>query len=341
MAAILVAIVLVTLTGRGLWANGLFSSVKPGFSGVCKTVTGLPGVSDIEIAGGTAYLAVSSARGPDPRDGIYTLSLSGDAKPVKLSGAPRDFHPRGLGLYRTPNGGLFLMAVNWRAEASTGAAKQRVRFSIDSFEVTDKLVALGTIEGGLLTDPQDLAVVGPNNFYVSNDGANKNPVLGAMQRYGLTAGGNILYFNGMSFTVAADGLAGVRGLLLMPDGTHLVAANLFGRALQSFDRDMFGKLTEGPSVSLGAGPEKITLDRNGEIWAAGHANLARWRSFAADGANRTTSQIFRVSLAGGTAEQVYGDGVGDLIAGASVGASAGKRLLIGSSLDGRLLDCLQ
>ena len=58
-------------------------------------------------------------------------------------------------------------------------------------------------------------------------------------------------------------------------------------------------------------------------------------------AKRAPSQIFRVSLLGGVpqaAEQVYGND-GSELAGASVGLSAGKRLLIGSSLDGKLLDC--
>jgi hypothetical protein len=51
----------------------------------------------------------------------------------------------------------------------------------------------------------------------------------------------------------------------------------------------------------------------------------------------------RVSLLNGVpqaAEQAYGNDGSELV-GASVGLSAGKRLLIGSSLDGRLLDCTQ
>ena len=50
---------------------------------------------------------------------------------------------------------------------------------------------------------------------------------------------------------------------------------------------------------------------------------------------------FRVSLSGGVpqvATQVYGN-AGQEIAGASIAVSAGKRLLIGSSLDDKLLDC--
>ena len=55
------------------------------------------------------------------------------------------------------------------------------------------------------------------------------------------------------------------------------------------------------------------------------------------------SQVLRISLLSGVpqaAEQVYGNN-GSEIAAASVAALAGKELLIGSSLDGKLLSCIQ
>ena len=63
----------------------------------------------------------------------------------------------------------------------------------------------------------------------------------------------------------------------------------------------------------------------------------------ADPHRRAPSQVFRVSVSDGVpqqAEQVYGNDGGE-IAAASVGASAGNRLLIGSNLDSKLLSCTQ
>ena len=338
------AVVAVTaFIGRTLWANGLFSSVPTGFFGTCKVAAQLPGVEDIEIANGVTFFSVASARGPDARDGIYVLSEGGSL--TRLSGAPEDFHPRGIGLYRSPDGtGIFLLAVNRHAQAIGG----RIRFSIDSFEVTNPktspaLVAQGTIEGGLLTDPQDVAAAGPGAFYVSN-GTGESGFVRALVGYGVLPASNILYFNGMSFRVATDGLYDARGLLLTPDGAHLLVASLTSRGLKSFSREPFsGNLTEAGSLTLPVAPEKITLDATGEIWAAGHASLFAWRGFAADAGKRAPSQVFRVSLAGGEpqqAEQVYGND-GSEIAGASVAALAGKQLLIGSSLDNKLLACTE
>ena len=336
--ATLVIVALVSALVRGLWSNGVFSSAKTGFVGSCRVAATVPGVQDMETANGMAFVSVSSARGPAAVDGIYALPLSGGSL-RKLSGAPADFHPRGIGLYRTPDGkGLFLMAVNRRSNG---------RFSIDSFEVTNPatapaLVAQGTIEGGLLINPQDVAVASPGTFYVANGTAGKNPLIHALQTYGIISGGNVLYFNGMSFTEAVDGFYGTRSLVLTPDGTHLIVGGLLSRSLTSFSREPFtGALTEAGTMTLPAGPEKLSVDGQGELWVGGHANLLDWHAFNADPHGRASSQIFRVSLLGGVpqqAEQVYGND-GSEIGGASVAAAAGKQMLIGSSLDGRLLSC--
>jgi len=336
--AALVIVALISALVRGVWVNGLFSSVTPGFSGTCQVIAKLPGVQDMEAAGDSVFLSVGSARGPGAQDGIYAMPPGGGG-PVKLAGAPKDFHPRGIGLYRAP-GRLLLFAVNHRSSG---------RFSIDSFEVKDPgavpaLVAQGTIEGGLLINPQDVAVAGPDQFYVANGTAGKNPLIHGLQTYGIIPGGNVLYFNGSMFTQVADGFYGTRSLLLSPKGDHLIVGGLLSRPLTTFTREPFtGALTEDDTFNLSTGPEKLSIDAQGLMLVAGHANLLEWRAQATDPGKHAASQILRVSLANGvpqTLEQAFG-GNGSELAGASVAVSAGSRLLIGSSLDGRLLSCTQ
>jgi len=341
--AALVIVATISALVRGVWVNGLFSTVKPGFSGTCRVVADVSGVQDMEAAGESLFLSVGSGRGPGPRDGIYAMPLSGGA-PVKLTGAPKDFHPRGIGLYRVPGTEtLLLFAVNHRASG---------RFSIDSFEVKDAdvkdmgshpaLAAQGTIEGGLLINPQDVAVAGPDLFYVANGTAGKNPLIHGLQTYGIIPGGNVLYFNGTFFRQVADGLYGTRSLVLTPKGDHLIVGGLLSRSLTSFSRETFtGALTEADTLTLPAGPEKLGIDSFGQMWVAGHANLLDWRAMTGDPGKRASSQLFRVRLMNGVpqaVEQVYGNS-GTELAGASVGLPAANRLLIGSSLDNRLLDC--
>jgi hypothetical protein len=332
--AIMTVVALVVFVGRALWANGLFSSAPVGFAGSCKTVAAVPGIEDMEAANGKVFVAVASARGPDARDGIYVLK---DGKLIKLAGTPKDFHPRGISLYRAPGGsGVYLFAVN---RHSTG------RFSIDTFEITTgdspALTPQGTIEGGLLTDPQDVAAAGPGTFYVSNNSARSN-LTKQLAGYGLLPASEVLYFNGVTFRSVADGLYGARGLVLSPEGSHLLVASLTTRSIKSFNRDVFsGALNEADSLTLAAAPEKLSLDSYGQIWATGHANLFRWRAFAGDQQARDTSQVFRVSLLNGVPQdssQIYGSR-GSEIAAASVAVSSAQGLLIGSSLDGKLLSC--
>jgi arylesterase/paraoxonase len=335
--AILILVGLVSATGRGLWANGVFSSVTPGFSGQCKVAATLP-VQDIEIANGVAYLSVADAGGPKASDGIYVLPLAGGAA-KKLAGAPKDFHPRGIGLWRTYDGkGLFLFAVNRHGSG---------RFSIDSFEVADaatapRLAPQGMIEGGLLKNPQDVAASGPGTFYVANGTAGKNPVLQPLQHYGVLSAGDILYFNGMSFREVADGLYGTRSLVMTKNGSHVIVGGLLGRSVTSFTREsLTGNLTEDTVKVLNAGPERLALDGQGQLWVAGHANLMSWRAMSTEPGTKASSQVLRVAMTDGVpgdGGQVYGN-AGDQIAGAGAVAVEGNRLLIGSTLDRKLLDC--
>ncbi|RZI93290.1 MAG: hypothetical protein EOP39_31565, partial [Rubrivivax sp.] len=273
------------------------------------------------------------------------MPVAGNAKPRRLEGAPSDFHPRGLSSFRSPDGtGLFLLAVNRR---STG------RFSIETFEVKDpagtpSLVSQGTVSGGQLNDPQDVAAAGPGSFYVTNAASDRDallrPLVQRLVSYGIVPGTEVLYFNGMTFRVAADSIYGARGLLLTPDGSHLLVASLTGRSILSLSREVFsGNLEEADSLTLPFAPEKLTLDSRGELWVAGHANLLAWRGYAADSNKPSPSQAYRISLASGVPQEavrVYGND-GTQIAAASVVASAGNRLLLGSSLGHTLLDCTQ
>ena len=333
--AIMTAVAVVVFVGRALWVNGLVASVPAGFAGSCKTQASVPGIEDMEVAGGKVFVAVASARGPDAQDGIYVLK---DGKLSKLAGTPKDFHPRGISIFHGPGGGLYLFAVNRRSSG---------RFSIDSFEIAQDGAALapqGTIEGGLLTDPQDVAAAGPGAFYVSNNNAKSN-LTRQLAGYGLLPASEVLYFNGMTFKSVADGIYGARGLLLAPDGTHLLVASLTTRSIKSFDRNVFSDaLTEADSLTLAAAPEKLSLDSYGQVSSrpAGHANLFHWRAFAAD----PRGPRYFADLPGQPAERRAAGVQPDLwqrhgseIASASVAVSSAQGLLIGSSLDTKLLDC--
>src|SRR5271168_2507703 len=118
--AISLVVTLAAVAVRTLNATGLFTDVTPGFSGRCTVLRGVAGAGDFEIDRPDNLLFVSAtnrralARGkPDKGDGLYVLSLGNVGQGFrKLSGTPANFHPRGLSLFRMPDGSLTLMAVN-------------------------------------------------------------------------------------------------------------------------------------------------------------------------------------------------------------------------------------
>ncbi len=343
-AGLTIVVMLVVAAGgvtvRAMQANGTFSSVTPGFAGSCKSLP-VAGVGDIEVdaADNVAFFAVLEARNPKgPQDGIYMLNLSGPAKLEKLSGTPADFHPRSLSLWRGPDGVLLLAAVNHRSDD---------KFSVDTFKLTQKdgawtLAPQGTVMGGLLADPQDVVLVAANNFYVSNSVTAKRRPMRMLQANGVLPGGNIVYFNGTVLREVVNGLYGPRGLLATRDGGHLLVSSLTGRSIMALNRESFtGNLSEGESLDLPAGGDQMALDGEGNVWVAGHAKLSPWRAMGRDPSSRAPSQLFKVTMKGSapqSVEQVYAND-GNPLAGAETGAVWGKRLLLGSPLEAKLLDC--
>ena len=201
------------------------------------------------------------------------------------------------------------------------------------------LSATGTIEGGLLINPQDVAAVSPGSFYVANGTASKYAPIHWLQTWGVIPGGNVLYFNGMMFREVADGLYGTRSLVLA--GDMLVVGGLLSRSLTSFTREPFsGTLTEDKVIVLPAGPEKLSTDPFGQVVVAGHANILDWKAMNTDAGKRASSQALRVRLDGEETAPLYGND-GSEISGASVAVAVGRNLLLGSSLEGRLVLCSQ
>ena len=342
---VLVCLCLLALFFASRWINmaGVFTSAAPLSANVCRTLASLPGPGDFQIdpPHNAILVASADARHPGPEDGIYVLKLDDPAAaPVKLAGAPKDFHPVSISLYRLPDGGSeTLVAANRRAK---GRPTIEI-FGLSYDGATPKLISQSAIAGGLLADPDAVFTASPNQFYVTNAHA----ATGSLGRFAedrlLWAHSDLLYFNGMNLQIAVQRLAHPSAVFVTPDGAHLYVAIANERRLIGFSRENFtGNLTEIGSLSLPAIPDKITGDSSGGLIVAGHPDLLKDRAFAADAGKPSPSEIFRVYVNGQGAPQgfetLYAND-GHAIGAASVAAVMGKRLLIGSALDNKLVDC--
>lgn len=340
-----VAIGAAGLVLRALIAGGTFTRVTPGFAGTCRTLSGVVGAEDIEIdpMDRLVFLSVSDRRAsstkPSSTDGIYTLPLDRpDRGFTRLAGVPAAFHPHGISLFRAADGSLTLMAVN---HLSPGHSAVDI-FDVPVADGKATLNEIGDIRSDKLISPNDVAAVGKERFYVTNDHGSRTKLGVTLENYLLLPRADVLYFDGSVFTEAAQGLVFANGIALSPDGAHVYVAETTARRVRTFGRDMFsGRLMPENTLALPSGPDNIDVDERGDLWIAGHPKLFAVVAYASDPSAPSPSQILHARVAGGIPQEaiaVYTD-LGGNIGAASVGAVAKNRLFIGSIFDAKILDC--
>ncbi len=344
--AVSLVVTLIALVVRWLNAGGMFTEVKPGFSGTCTAIAAPPGAGDIAVDAqdGLVFVAASDRRAADKastRDGLYAFAFphpEGGLK--KLAGTPRNFHPRNLSLYRAPGGGLTLMAV----DRPPGGAPAILVFDVAMKNGVASLNERSTVSGGLLVRPEGIAAVGPDRFYVANSTTSSSGLSGLFETYALMPRANVLYFDGNFFRIVAQDLRDARGVFLSSDGNHLYVASKNGRTLYSFARaPISGQLNPEGELSIDAGLDDIDSDGRGGLLVAGTPRPFDEERYRDDPQHRRApSQVFEVSLKNGipaSAEPIYTDKGTELSdAGTAVMAPNGH-MFVGSPLDKKILNC--
>ena len=338
-----IVIVFVFFLVRWSIATGTFNHFSPVSPGVCRVLARIAGPEDFEIDPSHKVIFVSStdrhAARPAAGDGIYLLKWDDPkAPPVKLAGTPPDFHPHGISLYR--NGGEeMLFAVNHHAGGMQSVDSFIVHFDGD----TATLEPQASIAGGLLVSPNDVAAVGPGQFYVTNDHVTTTAIGRFAEDYLIWPHADLVHFNGAFFRIAIQRIAFPNGVYVTPDGTRLYVTSTNERRVIGFSRSPYtGELAEIGSLHIPARLDNISMDPQGELVIAGHPSLARVHDFQKDAAKPSPSVVFKVHLDPVGAPQSYqtvyaNDGAE--IGGSSSAAIQDGRLIIGSVLDNKLLDC--
>ena len=345
-AGVVVAVALLTAAFRVLESHGAFTPLKPGFAGTCLAVGGVVGSEDIVIDAKDKLAFVSAAdrraraKGkPSPRDGLYLYGyLEPGAKPVKLAGTPADFHPRGISLYRAPDGSLTLMAINRRLDGTNSVDI----FTVDVLGGAVSLKEVGSIGSERLISPNDLTAVDQDRFYVLNDHTSKTDFGRWLDDNLVLPRTNILYFDGISFKVAAEGLNFPEGAALSPDGRYLYVPESYARTLLTFERNIFsGQLRQVNALPIASDLDNADVAADGSIWIGSHPDAFAMAAYSKDASKPAPSEVFKVSVHNGvpqSATLVYAN-MGEEIGGSSVGAVSDGHLLIGSPFDNKILNC--
>jgi arylesterase/paraoxonase len=323
-----------------LWDSGAFKSLEPHFAGRCREVAGIVGPEDITIhpRTGVAYISGYDRRAVPREPGrgaIYAYDLEA-ARPTLVNLTPdaeADFRPHGIFLHVDERSGDVLYVINHSGGEHT----------IEVFDfVPGRLKKRTTLADPLLVSPNDLAAVGRDRLYVTNDHGHPEGFMRTIEEFGRLRLSNVIYFDGSRFSEAADRIAYANGVNRSPDGRTVYVASPTGRAVHVYDRDPgSGRLSLVESIDMASGVDNIEVDRDGNLWIGSHPKLLQFTAHAADPGELSPSQVLRVSRGPGgryVVSEVYLD-LGDQLSGSSVAAVRGDRLLIGAIFEPHFLDC--
>ena len=343
VAFIVLILIVATLVLKTYYNAGEFKEIKTRFQGKCQTVTGVLSSEDIAIdrKTGMAYISSTDRRTPSSDGGkagqgaIFGLDLNNAAsRPISLTtDFTKEFNPHGIGLWRGEDGKLLLFAVN----------HCRKGHFIEIFEKKgDKLIHRESISGDLMHSPNDIAPTGSRTFYVTNDHGYTSKFGRMLEEYLQLAKGFVLYYDGNSFKIAAEGLAYPNGIALSQDGKTVYAAATVGQEVLVYGREeATGKLTLRHSIGLGTGPDNIDVDEKGALWIGCHPKLLTFVAYSKDPEKVSPAQVVKVVVGKHgeyDVEEMYLS-KGEPLSGSSVAAVFGDTLLVGSAFDRRFLRC--
>ena len=335
VATLLVVVGLFTLEFMSF--GGQFRDLQPRSSGACSALALNASAEDIQIDRNRsiAYLSSLDRRGLVEGKAVEGTVLQVDlvSDPLRvdpaLSSAPAGFQPHGMSLYRMGDGKQRLFVI------SHPEGEEHV---IEIFEqdADNRFAHIGSVRDSLLVSPNAIVAVGPQQFYVANDkgGSGLSRMAESLFRVGMST---VVYFDGDSMRVAADGLKSAVGMGLAPDGLTAYVAETLGKRVSVYTRNpLTGALSFRQHLSVDGSPDNINVDADGALWIAVHAKLLDLIRHFGDASHHAPTTILR-HASGETTPILVDDG--SLISAGSVGAAFGNRLYIGSITEPRLLVC--
>lgn len=325
--------------------GGAFRAIEPHFAGRCDSLPLDASAEDITIdrERGLAYLSYLDRQSLVKGDGTNVqgtvMRVDLNRLPLTIEDAlldkPAHLRTHGLSLYIDAAGKRSLFVINH--PVNRGSQPELV-------EVFDE-IAPGqfrhreTFASPLFNSPNDLAAVGPRQFYVANDKVLKGGLAAGLQQLGI-GGSPLTYFDGTEARVVADDIASGGGINVSADGSTLYVAETAGQRLRVLARDPTdGSVTERARIPLPTSPDNIDVAADGSLTVVGHANTVKLIQHFINGSPAPT-QALRITTPDGdaTVDEIYLN-AGEEISAGSVGATWGNKLLIGSITDRQILVC--
>jgi arylesterase / paraoxonase len=198
-----------------------------------------------------------------------------------------------------------------------------------------------TVRDVLFVHPNDLAAVGPDQFYLANDSGAHHGFTRALEFLLQLGWSNLVYYDGTHVSVSVADRASVNGVAASADGLKLFVAETAARQVLIFDRDTeTGTLYWSGLIELPGAPDNLDLAEDGSLWVAAHPNIWAVMRNASAGTPAASMILKLAAPVNGFAkpQPIYVNDGTEISVG-SVGVEFRGRLVIGSFTDRKLLVC--
>ncbi len=321
-----------------LYAAGVFTTLTPHVDGQIETTyTNTPGAEDMDIDYSKGLLFISSTdrwkqlQGEEVEGGVYLLQLDSGKVPTKIPTTYiGQFHPHGVS-FLTFESVDYLFVVNHNDQGNF----------VELFQFkNDTLFHQQSYSDESMCCPNDVVGVSPSQFYVTNDHGTQKGVLRNVEDYLRVPLSYLLYFDGIKFSKAYEGLTYGNGVNISNDGSKLYLTHTTGRELLTFSRDtQTGTLKLLDKLNLKSGLDNISVDEDDNLWIASHPKMLKFVGHAKDATKKSPSQIFKLTPEGNDSyrmEEVFLD-EGEVISASSIGIHYKKQLLIGGVFESKVV----
>ncbi|WP_417465431.1 SMP-30/gluconolactonase/LRE family protein [Kordiimonas sp.] len=329
--------------------GGAFKTIEPHFEGTCTAVHGVVGAEDITVDHTSGFAYISShdrrewMRTGESEGGIYRYRPGSMAAPLEIAhDMEMPLHPHGISLWKNPNGGPDrLFVVNHPNKTEGDVTMDNAGSQVEVFEVMDdRLRHIRSVKPDEGFSLNDVAADGPDSFYATIDKGSKTQLGKTLETFGRLARGGIARGNEFTATRIMGDLVYPNGIQVSGDGRTVLVAETTGSRILAYDRADDGTLSLKAEMDTGTTLDNIEWGEDGSIWIGAHAVALKFPGHAKDGANRSPSQVLRLTFDGEAfeMEEIYLND-GEPLSGSSVAAPAGNRFLIGGVFDPLILDC--
>lgn len=320
-----------------LGSTGFFRTIEPKFDGNILKKVPIAGAEDITISHIDSFAIISSTHrrvyppSEKEKGDLYFIDLKNDDfSPILLTD---DYHgsfaPHGISIFKKDSS-YQILAIN----------HQNREHSIEVFElIGQKVKHLKTLKHSSMIQPNDLVLVGEDQFYFTNDHKYTKGFGKLAEEYLGLAISNVVYFDGNSYKEVAKGIAYANGINYDPNRNLLYVASPRGFLVKVYNINKDGSLSFIEDISCGTGVDNIELDKEGNLWVGAHPNLLRFKAYAKGKKETSPSEIIKITYYKKeeySVEKIYIEN-GEDMSGSTVAAIFGNLIFAGNVMDDKFL----